>query len=225
MVHAGKDLCVCVFLPLFLPFRSSVASGQTLIHPDSSAHLPALVWQPANSLIKVPGALLVQLVACKLINRFPVFNSFWECSALLWVVNQAFRAGFFFEKRHGRNSFKCFTVLGSWGRRIPWALQVLLVPSMRAILGFCFISLGCSHPVKYPLSMQRAARWSLHFAELSIRNQMCSGPSDWKHTEERDLLTVLRFVLEPWAGAARMFSLAVFSFRLLGLSFNCLVSS
>lgn len=117
MVQAGKDLSVCVFLPLFLPFRSSVASGQTLIHPDSSAHLPALVWQQANSLIKVPGALLVQLVACKLINRFPVFNSFWECSALLWVVNQAFRAGFFFEKRHGRNSFKCFTVLGSWGRR------------------------------------------------------------------------------------------------------------
>lgn len=62
--------------------------------------------------------------------------------------------------------------------------------------------------------MQRAARWSLHFAELSIRNQMCSGPWDWKHTEERDLLAVLRFVLEPWAGAARMFSLAELSFRL-----------
>lgn len=78
---------LCVFLPLFLPFRSSVASGQTLIHPDSSAHLPALVWQPADSLIKVPGALLVQLVACKLINRFPVFNSFWECSGSLWALN------------------------------------------------------------------------------------------------------------------------------------------
>lgn len=117
MAQAGKDLCVCVFLPLSPPFRGSVTSGQTLIHPDSSAHLPALVWQPANSLIKVPGALLVQLVACKLINRFPVFNSFLECSVLLWVVNQAFRGGLKKKKRHSRNSFKGFTVLGSWGRR------------------------------------------------------------------------------------------------------------
>lgn len=70
-----------------------MASGQTLIHPDSSAHLPALVWHPANSLIKVPGALLVQLVACKLINRLPVLNSLLElvgkCSTLLWALSQA----------------------------------------------------------------------------------------------------------------------------------------
>lgn len=62
--------------------------------------------------------------------------------------------------------------------------------------------------------MQRAARWKLYFAELSIRNQMCSGPSNEKCTEERDHLAVLRFVLEPWAEIARMFYFTVLSFRL-----------
>lgn len=86
-------VCACSSSPRFLSFRRNAASGQTLIHPDSSAHLPALVWHPANSLIKVPGALLVQLVACKLINRLHVFNSLelvGNCSALPWALNQVF---------------------------------------------------------------------------------------------------------------------------------------
>lgn len=128
------------------------------------------------------------------------------------MLNQAFRTGLKKNKKGtaGRTSkvLQCW-VLGAGEKEILWALQVLLVqlPILRAILGFCFISLGCSRPVKYPLSTQRAGRWNLHFAGLSSRNQMCSGPSRWECTEERDLLAVLRFFLEPWAGVARMFYL------------------
>lgn len=57
-----------------------------------------------------------------------MFNSFWECSALLWVVNQAFRTGFF-TKGTAEIASKVLQawVLGAGGEEIPWALQVLLV--------------------------------------------------------------------------------------------------
>lgn len=75
-------LHVYVFLPP-LSFSRNVASRQTLICPDSSAHLSALHWHPESSLIKVPWALLVWLIAYKLINRLDVFNCFLR---LVWGV-------------------------------------------------------------------------------------------------------------------------------------------